>query len=196
MPQTIFAEAHLFLSRGRSKISLDYLSGLLQLGADPFRDPELEGLEGQESLIYASKVVATLVVPARPLAVVAPSLAKGLVRLLLTCPRPSIRLGQEEVRHLFSKRRAVRWQIRLATRPLYQFGLGPQEFFVVTRFVTGPCLRFDFVSPQEPETLARTASPKRELIWIGVLGRKKKRAGGFTKIPTALVPALDNSTRA
>ncbi len=36
MPATISAEAHLFLSKGRTKISLDYLSGLLLLGADPF----------------------------------------------------------------------------------------------------------------------------------------------------------------
>ena len=51
MPQTIVAEAHFFLSKGRSKISLRYLRDLLELGADPFRDPELEGLEGKDSLV-------------------------------------------------------------------------------------------------------------------------------------------------
>ena len=67
MPKTYSAEAHLFLSKGRAKFSLDYLKRLLQLGADPIRDPELEGLEGKESLIYASRCRATLILPDKPL---------------------------------------------------------------------------------------------------------------------------------
>ena len=94
MPATISAEAHLFLSKGRAKISLDYLSRLIQLGADPFRDPLLEGLEGKESLIYASMASATLVLPTRPLRLVAPGLVKGLARLLLACPKPRLRFGR------------------------------------------------------------------------------------------------------
>ncbi len=168
MPETIIAEAHLFLSKARSKISLDYLRGLLQLGADPFRDPVLEGLEGKESLIYASKVNATLVAPAKPLRILAPSLAKGLVRLLLTCPRPSIRFGEDDVPHFYSIPRKFRWQVRLATRPQYQFTISDKEFFVVTRLAL---------------------EKNKEQKWIGVLGRKKKRIVRSEEEPTYLVPA-------
>jgi hypothetical protein len=154
MPATISAEAHLFLSKGRAKISLDYLSRLIQLGADPFRDPLLEGLEGKESLIYASMTSATLVLPSRPLRLVAPGLVKGLARLLLACPKPRLRFGRMAQPHFFSSPRKVRWQIRLATRPHFVFRLGAKEFFVVTR------LRFE---------------KGKKKIWIGVLGRKKKR---------------------
>ena len=154
MPVTMCAEAHLFLSKGRAKISLDYLSRLIQLGADPFRDPMLEGLEGKESLIYASMTRATLVLPARPLRLVAPGLVKGLARLLLACPKPRLRFGRSARPHFFSRERKVRWQIRLATRPHYVFRLGPKEFFVAT------CLGFD---------------KGNKKIWIGALGRKKKR---------------------
>ena len=115
MPATISAEAHLFLSKGRAKISLDYLSRLLLLGADPFHDPVLEGLEGKESLIYVSKCRATLVLPKRPLRLLLPGLAKGLVRQLMACLKPIVRLGRREELHFFTTQRKVRWQIRLAT---------------------------------------------------------------------------------
>ncbi len=171
MPQTIFAEAHLFLSKDESKISLDYLRGLLQLGADPFRDPELEGLEGRESLIYASKVEATLVAPGKQLRSAAGGVAKGLVRLLLACPKPKILLLHEEVPHFFLARRVVRWQIRLARRPRYQFRLDDREFFVVTRFTT---------------------YQKKKPIWIGVLGRKKERVVRSDKNFAGLLPISKN----
>jgi hypothetical protein len=154
MPATMNAEAHLFLSKGRSKISLDYLSRLLLLGADPFRDPVLEGLEGKESLIYVSKTSATLILPKRPPRLLLPGIAKGLVRLLMACSKPIVRLGKGEELHFFTTQRKVRWQIRLATRRHHVFRLGSKEFFVVTRL--------------------RLENGKKE-IWIGILGRKKKR---------------------
>jgi hypothetical protein len=166
----IFAEAHLFLSRGRSKISLDYLRGLLGLGADPFRDPEMEGLEGKESLIYAGKVAATLVVPGKHFWSAARGVAKGLVRLLLSCPRPKILMGHGEAPHFFLGRQAVHWRVRLARRPRYQFRLDEREFFVVTKF-------------QNPR--------RKKPIWIGVLGRKKERTFRSEENLTALVPALE-----
>lgn len=154
MPQTIFAEAHFFLSRDQSRISLEYLRGLLELGADPFRDPELEGLEGKESLIYVGKVAATLVVPGEQFWFAARAAAKGLVQLLLACPKPRILMGHEESQHFYVVKQAVRWRIRLALRPRYQFRLGSKEFFVVTRFKT---------------------DQRKKPIWIGVLGRRKER---------------------
>ena len=165
MPATISAEAHLFLSKGRAKISLDYLSRLIQLGADPFRDPVLEGLEGKESLIYASMARATLVLPTRPLRLVAPGLVKGLARLLLACPKPRLRFGRMAQPHFFSTPRKVRWQIRLATRPHFVFCLGPKEFFVAIR------LGFDH---------------GKKKIWLGVLGRKKKRISRSRRNAAAL----------
>lgn len=154
MPATLSAEAHLFLSKGRAKTSLDYLSRLLLLGADPFHDPVLEGLEGKESLIYVSKCSTILVLPKRPLRLLLPGIAKGLVRLLMASSKPIVRLGKNEELHFFTRQRKVRWQIRLATRRYYVFRLGLKEFFVVTRL--------------------RLENAKRD-IWIGVLGRKKKR---------------------
>jgi hypothetical protein len=154
MPATISAEAHLFLSKGRAKTSLDYLSRLLLLGADPFRDSVLEGLEGKESLIYVSQCRTSLVLPKRPLRLLLPSIAKGLVRLLMPSSKPIVRLGKNEELHFFTRQRKVRWQIRLATRRHFVFRLGLKEFFVVTRL--------------------RIENGKKE-IWIGVLGRKKKR---------------------
>ena len=77
MPVTISAGSHLFLSKGRAKISLDYLRRLILLGADPFHDPVLEGLEGKESLIYVSKCRATLVLPKRPLRLLLPGRRGG-----------------------------------------------------------------------------------------------------------------------
>jgi hypothetical protein len=155
MPQTIFAEAHLFLTKDRSKISLGYLRDLLELGADPFRDPVLEGLEGRLSLIYAGRVSATLVVPGNQLLPAARGAAKGMVRLLLACPKPQLRLRHEETPHFFLAKHAVRWEVRLATRPRYQFRISEREFFVVTRFA---------------------AERRKKMIWIGVLGRNKERA--------------------
>jgi hypothetical protein len=154
MPATICAEAHLFLSKGSAKISLDYLGRLLLLGADPFRDPVIEGLEGKESLLYVSKTEASLVLPKRRFRLLLPGIAKGLVRLLMACSKPIIRLGKGEELHFFTTQRKVRWQIRLATRRHYVFRLGIKEFFVVTRL--------------------RLGNGKKE-IWIGVLGRKRKR---------------------
>jgi hypothetical protein len=171
MPATISAEAHLFLSKGRAKISLDYLSRLLQLGADPFRDPLLEGLEGKESLIYASKTSATLVLPTLPLRLVAPGLVKGLARLLLACPKPKLRFGRRAQPHFFSTQRKVRWQIRLATRPHFAFRLGPKEFFVVTRL---------------------GVNNGKKKIWLGVLGRRKRRLTRSRPTPPQLVPASAN----
>jgi hypothetical protein len=166
MPKTYSAEAHLFLSKGRAKFSLDYLKRLLQLGADPIRDPELEGLEGKESLIYASRCRATLILPDKPLPLLAPSLAKGLARLLMACPRPAFRLGQEEQLHYLYKRRKVRWRVRLASRPHFVFRLGLKEFFVVARL---------------------HAEPSEKEIWIGAIGRKRKRRARHT--PDAIAPA-------
>jgi len=168
MPQTIYAEAHLFLSKNRSKISLEYLRGLLELGADPFHDPELEGLEGRVSLIYAGRVSATLVVPGKQLRPAARGAAKGMVRLLLACPKPQILLRHEEAPHFFLAKHAVRWEVRLATRPRHQFRLGEKGFFAVTRFA---------------------AYPRKKPIWIGVLGRNKERVLPSDSRPTALVPA-------
>ena len=154
MPATFSAESHLFLSKGRAKTSLDYLSRLLLLGADPFHDSVLEGLEGKESLIYVSKCSATLVLSKRPLRLLLPGIAKGLVRLLMACSKPIVRVGKNEELHFFTKQRKVRWQIRLATRRHFVFRLGLKEFFVVTRL--------------------RIENGKKD-IWIGVLGRKRKR---------------------
>ena len=59
MPATISAEAHLFLSKGRTKISLDYLSGLLLLGA--IRVVQLFSLakqRGQRALSHARPLTA------------------------------------------------------------------------------------------------------------------------------------------
>ena len=155
MPQTITAEAHFFLSRDQSKISVQYLRGLLELGADPFHDPELEGLEGKESLIYAGKASATLVIPGKHFWFAARRVAKGLARLMLACPKPRVRLGTEESRHFYLAKHSVRWRLRLALRPRNQFRLGSREFFVVTRFKT---------------------DQRKKPIWIGVLGRRKERA--------------------
>jgi hypothetical protein len=171
MPQTIVAEAHFFLSKGRSKISLRYLRDLLELGADPFRDPELEGLEGKDSLVYVSKVAATLVVPGRQFRWIARGVAKGLTRLLLACPKPRVLVGLEEREHFFLTRNAVQWEVRLAMRPRYQFRLGEREFFVVARFQT---------------------NQRKKPIWIGVLGRKKERAVMSKRYPAALLAALEN----
>ncbi len=154
MPQTIVAEAHFFLSKGRSKISLRYLRDLLELGADPFHDPELEGLEGKDSLVYVSKVAATLVVPGRQFRWIDRAVA-----------------GLEEREHFFLPRHAVRWEVRLAMRPRYQFRLGEREFFVVARFQT---------------------NQRKKPIWIGVLGRKKERAVMSKRYPAALLAALEN----
>ena len=174
MPATISAEAHLFLSKGRAKISLDYLSRLLLLGADPFHDPVLEGLEGKESLIYVSKCRATLVLPKRPLRLLLPGLAKGLVRQLMACSKPIVRLGRREELHFFTTQRKVRWQIRLATRRHFVFRLGLKEFFVVTRL--------------------RIGNGKKE-IWIGVLGRKKKRVLRSRPTSRQLAPASINDQK-
>jgi hypothetical protein len=166
MPQTIFAEAHLFLSKDRSRISLGYLRGQLELGADPFRDPELEGLEGRVSLIYAGRVSATLVVPGKQLRLAARGAAKGMVRLLLACPKPQVLLRHAEVPHFFLTKHAVRWEVRLATRPRYQFRFGEREFFVVTRFA---------------------ACQRKKPLWIGVLGRNKERLSQSKGRPGSLV---------
>jgi hypothetical protein len=155
MPATISAEAHLFLSNGRSKISLRYLSELLDLGADPFRDPVLEGLEGEESLVYVSRVSATLVVPQRPLRPTVRGIAKGLVRLLLACPKPTIVLGEFELPHFFTRQRQARWQIRLVTQRRRMFRLGREEFFVLARI--GP-------------------AKANQRKWIGVIGQERKPA--------------------
>ena len=72
----------------------------------------------------------------------------------MACSKPIVRLGKDEELHFFTTQRKVRWQIRLATRRHYVFRLGVKEFFVVTRL--------------------RIGNGKKE-IWIGVLGRKKKR---------------------
>src|SRR5260370_38215474 len=131
MPATITAEAHLFLCKGRTKISLDYLSRLLLLGADPFHDSVLEGLEGKESLIYVSKCTASLVLPKRPLRLLLPGLAKGLVRLLMACSKPIVRLGRREALHFFTTQRKVRWHIRRAPRRQFVFSLGLKEFLIL-----------------------------------------------------------------
>jgi hypothetical protein len=171
MPQMIVADAHFFLSKGRSKISLGYLRDLLELGADPFRDPELEGLEGKNSLVYVSKVTSTLIVPGRQFHWMAREVAKGLARLLLACPKPRILVGLEERPHFFLSRQAVRWEVRLANRRRYQFRLGEREFFVVARFQT---------------------NQRKKPIWIGVLGRKKERAVMSKRYPAALLAAFEN----
>jgi hypothetical protein len=166
MPKTYSAEAHLFLSKGRAKFSLDYLKRLLQLGADPFRDPELEGLEGKESLIYASKCSAVFVLPAKPLPLLAPRLAQGLAKLLMACPKPTVRLGQESQLHYFARARKARRQIHLVTQRYAIFRLGLKEFFVLARLHAG-------------------ASEKE--VWIGIIGRKRKRIGRPTR--DAVIPA-------
>jgi len=155
MLATVFAEGHLFLSKKKSKVSLGYLCELLQLGADPLRDPLLEGMEGKESVIYVSRINATLLIPfARPKQQ-ASKLAKGLIHLLLNCPTPSLRMGTAELPHPFAEAKEHSWRLWKSPRRNSNFTLTWRQFLVVIRL--------------------RTKGWPGEIV-VGIVGKRKRKA--------------------